>query len=173
MPCPYLTLGVAESATSEQIRRAYLRAARAHPPDREPRRFQAIHEAYERVRDEEARARLKLFGLPPEELTGPLSALVPGVTGERKPVGIDRWLEAARVQAAEQAAQAAAEQKAFESTDDELSLLEALLDSMPGMPMPGQPMLDPPMPGGRRSGRRRPGGGRPGRATPWDEGDRP
>ena len=195
MPCPYLTLGVAESATNEEIRQAYLRAARAYPPDREPERFQAIHEAYARVRDEEVRARLKLFGLPPQESTGPLSALVPGHAGERKRIGIDRWLEAARVQGAEQAAreaeaEAEAERKAIDLPEDadELSLLEALLDSMPGMPMPGPPMPGPPMPGRERSGRGKPSGGRPsggrpsggrpsrgkpGAAMPGDEGDRP
>ncbi len=137
MPCPYLTLGVAESATSEQIRRAYLRAARAYPPDRDPKRFHRIHEAYQRVRDEEARARLMLFGLPPVELTGPLSGLVPGGAGAPKPIGIDRWLEAARAQVAEQAAEAEAAEEQVDLDDDELSLLEDLLDSMPGMPMPG------------------------------------
>lgn len=161
MPCPYLMLGVAESATDEEIRQAYLRAARAHPPDREPKRFQAIHEAYERVRDEEARARLKLFGLPPDEMTGSIAGLVPAAEGARKPIGIDRWFEAGRTQTAERAARhAEADRGAFEpeEDEDELSLLEALLDSLPGMPgLPGAPPQGLPVP---HPPRRRRGGGR-------------
>ncbi len=145
MPCPYLTLAVAETATSGEIREAYLRAARAHPPDREPQRFQAIHEAYERIRDEEARARLKLSGLPASELTGPLADLVPGRPGERKSIGSDRWLEAARVRVAERAE---AQRAQTSPKDDPASLLDELLSAMQGGRMPGMPM-------------------------PWDEGDLP
>ena len=37
---PWAVLGLATEATAEEIRAAYLRAVKAHPPDREPSRRQ-------------------------------------------------------------------------------------------------------------------------------------
>ncbi len=55
-PDPYRTLGVAPSATDEQLRAAYRRLAQRHHPDHNngspesARRFSAVQEAYARVR---------------------------------------------------------------------------------------------------------------------------
>jgi len=39
---PHLVLGIAETATAEEARAAYLEAVRRFPPDREPVRFHAL-----------------------------------------------------------------------------------------------------------------------------------
>ena len=41
------TLGVTRDASEEDIRRAYLRRVKAHPPERDPEGFQRAREAYE------------------------------------------------------------------------------------------------------------------------------
>ena len=45
MQLPHLVLGIAATATAEEARIAYLDAVRRHPPDREPERFRALHDA--------------------------------------------------------------------------------------------------------------------------------
>ncbi len=58
----YRILGVDETASAEQVRSAFRRAAKAHHPDRNPGdpdaalRFRRIHEAYEVLGDPERRA---------------------------------------------------------------------------------------------------------------------
>lgn len=42
---PHLTLGIADTATADEARAAYLEAVRRHPPDREPERFHALRRA--------------------------------------------------------------------------------------------------------------------------------
>ena len=42
---PHLVLGIAETATAEEARAAYLEAVRQHPPDRESERFHALRRA--------------------------------------------------------------------------------------------------------------------------------
>ena len=49
---PFAELGVDENAGDEAIKQRYLALVRAHPPDREPDRFQAYRRAYEAVRGE-------------------------------------------------------------------------------------------------------------------------
>ena len=43
---PYHALGVELDATDKEIRDAYLRLVREHPPEREPERFHVIQQAY-------------------------------------------------------------------------------------------------------------------------------
>lgn len=52
---PYYILGVALDADDETIRKAYLKAVQKAGPESNPRRFQAIHEAYARIKDEDRR----------------------------------------------------------------------------------------------------------------------
>lgn len=61
MPDPYTTLGVRPDADDDAIRRAYLDLARAYPPEQHPERFAAVRAAYERIKDVDARVRLRLF----------------------------------------------------------------------------------------------------------------
>ncbi len=62
MLIPYLVLGLAPSATAEEIRKRYLELVRAHRPGRQPERLQRITAAYEALKDDRARVRTALFG---------------------------------------------------------------------------------------------------------------
>ena len=59
----YLALGLAPEATQEQIRQAYLALVRAHPPGRDPERFQRVATAYEALQDARVRVRTTIFGM--------------------------------------------------------------------------------------------------------------
>ena len=59
----YLVLGLPLSATQEEIRRRYLELVRAHPPGKEPERFQQITAAYEALKDERSRVDTAIFGM--------------------------------------------------------------------------------------------------------------
>ncbi len=58
----YAVLGVRRDASQEEIRRRYLALVRAHPPSREPERFQRITKAYEAIKSLRARVEGYLFG---------------------------------------------------------------------------------------------------------------
>jgi curved DNA-binding protein CbpA len=62
---PYLVLGVPLDADDQTIRRAYLEAVKISPPDHEPRRFQAVSAAYEKIKDQPSRHRYTLFDRTP------------------------------------------------------------------------------------------------------------
>jgi curved DNA-binding protein CbpA len=52
---PYAELGVPRQATLEEIKDAYFKLVREHPPEREPEAFKTIRAAYERLRTAERR----------------------------------------------------------------------------------------------------------------------
>lgn len=52
---PYRVLGVSETASLDEIKRAYFTQVRAHPPERDPDGFKAIRAAYERLKTPAAR----------------------------------------------------------------------------------------------------------------------
>ena len=54
---PYRVLGITPTAGPDEIRSAYLKLLRAHPPEKEPERFKAIRAAYEKLKDETQRIR--------------------------------------------------------------------------------------------------------------------
>lgn len=58
---PYLVLGVPSEANDQTIRQAYLSAIKESPPDVDPKRFQAVNRAYEKIKDKESRHRHILF----------------------------------------------------------------------------------------------------------------
>jgi len=58
---PYLVLGVSSEANDQTIRQAYLDAIKESPPEINPKRFQAISHAYEKIKDQESRHRHILF----------------------------------------------------------------------------------------------------------------
>ncbi len=62
---PFAVLCVSHDASTEQISTAYYEGIRNHPPDRDPEGFKRIRAAYELLRDEESRAKLRLFGPAP------------------------------------------------------------------------------------------------------------
>ena len=71
MTDPFTVLGVDENAGDEAIKQRYLALVRAHPPDREPDRFQEYRRAYEVIRGERERLQVKLL----RTSTGALSRL--------------------------------------------------------------------------------------------------
>ncbi|MGH8550678.1 MAG: hypothetical protein ACRERU_19160 [Methylococcales bacterium] len=52
---PFELLKVPESPCDAEIRAAYLARVREFPPERTPQQFQAIREAYDRIKTEKAR----------------------------------------------------------------------------------------------------------------------
>jgi curved DNA-binding protein CbpA len=88
-PDPRQVLGVAEDATDEQIRAAYLRKLRQFPPDRSPAEFEQVRDAYELLRDRRQRFRHFLLSVDP---LAPLDAVFGSAASSRKFVGPEPWL---------------------------------------------------------------------------------
>jgi curved DNA-binding protein CbpA len=86
---PYEQLGLDPSRTTDEaVQRAYKEAIRRHPPDRDPQTFERIRNAYEQIKNERDRLRLRLFGL---ELGPSFFEMLPDVAG-RPRVGAEMWL---------------------------------------------------------------------------------
>ena len=66
---PFAVLGVDENAGDEAIKQSYLALVRAHPPDREPERFQEFRRAFEAIRGERERLEVKLLQTSSAALT--------------------------------------------------------------------------------------------------------
>lgn len=62
---PYLILNVPANADDATIRRAYLEAVRAWPPEHHAEQFQAVNVAYEKIKDAAARTHYELFDKTP------------------------------------------------------------------------------------------------------------
>ncbi len=62
-PTPYEILGVGRDASFDEIRKAYLRKVREHPPERDPENFRKIRSAYGDLREggQKRRTDLSLF----------------------------------------------------------------------------------------------------------------
>ena len=58
---PYSLLNISPESTDEEIRQAYLEQVKAHPPEREPQRFERIRRAYEKVKDRRSRVAFALL----------------------------------------------------------------------------------------------------------------
>jgi len=56
----YKTLKINLNADSETIRKAYLSLVKRHPPEKDPTGFKKISEAYEALKDEDARIYLEI-----------------------------------------------------------------------------------------------------------------
>ena len=82
-------LGVALNATEEEIRAAYLRKVREHPPETSPEEFERIRDAWETLRDPRRRARNLLFSGDPAT---PIVSLLEDRPAERRFIGPDLWL---------------------------------------------------------------------------------
>jgi len=90
---PAEVLGVALSASQDEIRAAYLRKVKEFPPEREPAEFERIRDAYDILRDPHRRMAHRMASVDP---SAPLSSLLDGRAGARKFVGPDAWLAAIR-----------------------------------------------------------------------------
>jgi curved DNA-binding protein CbpA len=86
---PREILGVATNATDEEIRAAYLRKVKEHPPERSPAAFERIRDAYEVLRDPRRRALHLLLSADPR---APLVSLLADRAPERRFVGPAPWL---------------------------------------------------------------------------------
>lgn len=71
MTDPYITLGIHENVSDEDVKAAYHAKLREFPPEDFPEEFSAISEAYDAIRSESARTHLLLFGPfpPPEQIS--------------------------------------------------------------------------------------------------------
>ena len=58
-------LGVGPDAGEEEIRAAYVRKVKEHPPDRSPEEFERIRDAYDSLRDPRRRMRDRLLAVDP------------------------------------------------------------------------------------------------------------
>ena len=85
------TLGVAPDAPGEDVRAAYLRLLKDHPPDRDPEGFERLRDAYDVLRDPGLRAALLLFAGEPD---APLVKLIDDEPKGRHFVGPEPWLAA-------------------------------------------------------------------------------
>ena len=90
---PYQVLGIPLEAGDEEIRAAYLRKVKEYPPDRAPREFEKVRDAYEVLRDPRRRTRHLLLSADPNQ---PLTALLEGRTAERRFTGPEPWLAVLR-----------------------------------------------------------------------------
>jgi len=90
---PRKILALEPNATDEDIRAAYLKKVKEHPPERSPEAFERIRDAYELLRDPRRRALCFLLSVDPE---GPLVSLVADRVWKRQFVGPGPWLDVLR-----------------------------------------------------------------------------
>ena len=57
---PREVLGIEAEAGDEEIRAAYLRKVKEYPPDRSPREFERVRDAYDMLRDPRRRTRQQI-----------------------------------------------------------------------------------------------------------------
>ncbi len=88
---PYEVLELTPGASDQEIRAAYLRKLKQHPPERDPQEFERVRDAYEDLRDPRTRTRKLLFSGDP---LPPLAKLLEGRRPSRRFVGPKPWLEA-------------------------------------------------------------------------------
>ena len=86
---PRLVLGIPPEAGDEEIRAAYLRKVKEYPPDRAPREFEKVRDAYEVLRDPRARTLHLLLSVDPKQ---PLVSLLEGRVSELRFTGPGPWL---------------------------------------------------------------------------------
>jgi curved DNA-binding protein CbpA len=90
---PRQILEIEAEAGDEEIRAAYLRKVKQYPPDRAPREFERVRDAYEMLRDPRRRTRLMLLAADPKQ---PLVSLLDGLKPQRQFTGPEAWLAVTR-----------------------------------------------------------------------------
>ena len=90
---PRQVLGVAPEAGDEEIRAAYLRKVKEYPPDRSPREFEKVRDAYEILRDPRRRTQQMMLSTDPKQS---LASLLEGRVSERRYSGPEPWLAVLR-----------------------------------------------------------------------------
>jgi DnaJ-domain-containing protein 1 len=86
-------LGIAPEANDEEIRSAYLRKVKEHPPDRAGQEFERVRDAYEVLRDPRKRVRNMIMSINPRQR---LASLLDERQAERRFTGPDPWLAVLR-----------------------------------------------------------------------------
>ncbi len=77
MSDPYLILGVAEDTDDAAVEAAYREAIRQCPPELDPRRFEGLREAFEKIRTRRERLAYLLFDRTPPSLEDILERAAP------------------------------------------------------------------------------------------------
>lgn len=90
---PRQVLGIAPEAGDEEIRAAYLRKVKEYPPDRAPREFEKVRDAYETLRDPRRRMRELLLSEDPKQ---PLASLLEDRAPQPRFTGPEPWLAVLR-----------------------------------------------------------------------------
>ena len=90
MSHPFITLGLKEDASKEQVREAYLNKIRQHPPESDSVEYQELNQAYSALKDDVERAKLRLFGQMYDKES--LSSILPTSYANRTRVGVNAWL---------------------------------------------------------------------------------
>jgi curved DNA-binding protein CbpA len=91
---PKEVLGVGQDAGEEDIRAAYVRKVKEHPPDRSPEEFERIRDAYDSLRDPRRRMRDRLLSVDP---FAPFVSVVEVQARPRRFGGPQPWLKALEV----------------------------------------------------------------------------
>ncbi|SEQ02333.1 hypothetical protein SAMN05421693_11458 [Ectothiorhodospira magna] len=83
---PFLLLNVSPQADDNTIHHAYLHAVKACPPERDPVGFDAVRQAYERIRSQRQRLAYELFDTTPPGIQDILDQACPvNEGGTRRP----------------------------------------------------------------------------------------
>lgn len=83
-------MGIGPDAGEEEIRAAYLRKVKEHPPDRSPEQFEKVRDAYEILRDPRRRMRDMLTSADP---LATFASLAEELRPERRFTGPRLWHE--------------------------------------------------------------------------------
>src|ERR1700694_833058 len=94
---PRQALEIGPEAGDEEIRGAYLRKVKEFPPDRSPRDFERIRDAYEMLRAPRRRTLTMLLAANPAQ---PLVSLLEGQASGRTFTGPAPWLAVLRAKKA-------------------------------------------------------------------------
>jgi curved DNA-binding protein CbpA len=90
---PRQVLEIGAEAGDEEIRAAYLRKVKEYPPDRAPREFERVRDAYDVLRDPRLRMKGLLHAADPKQ---PLAGLLDGLKAHRQFTGPEAWLAVTR-----------------------------------------------------------------------------
>lgn len=89
---PREVLEIGSEAGDDEIRAAYLRKVKEFPPDRSPREFERVRDAYDQLRDPRRRMRSLLMVDPKKTLVD----LLEGQKFGRRFTGPEAWLTLTR-----------------------------------------------------------------------------
>lgn len=89
---PRRLLGVSDDAGDGEIRAAYLQKIKEYPPDRAPREFEKIRDAYDLLRDPRRRAAQMLLSVDP---AAPLASIPEARNAGPRFTGPEPWLAVA------------------------------------------------------------------------------